>query len=261
MQKVGTNMSSWNPWHGCQKLSAGCAHCYVYRIDASHEKDASQVYKTNAFDMPIRKNRSGEYKIPPGDTVWTCFSSDFLLDSADGWREEAWRMIRERTDLHFIFITKRIDRFADNCPSDWGDGYDNVTIGCTCENQDRADYRLPIFLSLPIKHRFITCEPLLEHIDLSPYLGTPQLRPCLADIAAVHPCIEQVVVGGESGPQARVCDYSWVLDIRDQCVTAGVSFHFKQTGASFVKDGRHYHVDRNIQHEQAAKAGIDYNEI
>jgi protein gp37 len=235
-------MASWNPWHGCQKLSAGCAHCYVYRIDAAHEKDASQIHKTSAFDMPMRRSRSGEYKIASGDTVWTCFSSDFLIDSADEWREEAWRMIRERSDLHFVFITKRIDRFADVCPSDWGAGYDHVTIGCTCENQDRADYRLPIFLSLPIKHRFITCEPLIEHIDLSRHLGKN---------------VNQVIVGGESGPQARICDYSWILSIRDQCASAGMPFYFKQTGANFVKDGHLYHVARNIQHSQAAKAGID----
>ena len=95
-----------------------------------------------------------------------CFTSDFLIDEADKWRDEAWDMIRERFDLNFLFITKRINRLADVVPDDWGDGYDNVAIGCTCENQEMADKRLPVFLSFPIAERYIICEPLLGPIDL-----------------------------------------------------------------------------------------------
>jgi protein gp37 len=53
----------------------------------------------------------------------------------DPWRDECWAMIRQRPDLHFIFLTKRIDRFVQCIPDDWGEGYDNVTVGCTVENQ------------------------------------------------------------------------------------------------------------------------------
>ena len=69
-----------------------------------------------------------------------------------------------RKDCWFYFFTKRIDRLEQCLPSDWGDGYDNVLIGCTVENQDRADYRLPIFLSLPIKHKSIIVSPILEKV-------------------------------------------------------------------------------------------------
>lgn len=236
-------MANWNPWHGCRKLSEGCRNCYVYRIDERHGRDASRVYKTGDFDLPLRKNRQGEYKLSPGDRVWTCFSSDFLLEEADPWRLEAWDMIRARPDLRFLFITKRIDRFELCRPADWGEGWDNVEICCTCENQDRADYRLPIFLRLPIKHRFIICEPLLGHIDLQDFLSDD---------------IEQVTVGGESGTDARPCRYEWVLDLREQCMRSGVPFHFKQTGAKFIKDGKLYRIERRLQHEQAGKANIDY---
>ena len=78
---------------------------------------------------------------------------------------EVWKMIRERGDLHFVIITKRIHRFQVGLPKDWGEGYDNVTICCTCENQNRADYRLPIFLNLPIRHRTLIHEPMLERIE------------------------------------------------------------------------------------------------
>ncbi len=151
-------------------------------------------------------------------------------------------MIRTRTDLQFFIITKRIHRFRVNLPADWGEGYEHVTICSTCENQAMADYRLPILLSLPIRHKAIICEPLLERIDLSRWLD---------------PSIEEVTVGGESGSQARTCDYDWVLDIRRQCIEKQVPFCFKQTGARFVKDHHLYRIPRKYQHSQAAKADID----
>ena len=87
-------MAGWNPWHGCRKISEGCLHCYVYRMDAAHGKDSSQIAKTQAYDLPVRKNRKGQYQIPSGETVYTCFTSDFLLEDADPWRMTAWDMIR-----------------------------------------------------------------------------------------------------------------------------------------------------------------------
>lgn len=76
-------------------------------------------------------------------------------------------MIKERQDIEFLILTKRIDRFMVSLPEDWGEGYDNVNLGCTVETQEIADYRLPLFLSYPIKRRFIACGPMLEKIDLT----------------------------------------------------------------------------------------------
>ncbi len=238
-------MAIWNPWHGCRKISEGCRHCYVYRTDSRYGRDSSVPEKNKNFDLPLHKDRSGSYKIRSGELVYTCFTSDFFLDAADQWRGEAWDIMRIRSDLRYLIITKRIDRFEQCVPDDWGDGWDNVCICCTCENQDRADYRLPTFLQAPIRHRQIVCEPLLGRVDLSRYLGG---------------WIEGVVVGGESGNEARLCDYDWVLDIRNQCRLKDVPFHFKQTGALFRKDGRVFRVPRRFQHAQAAKAGIDLPE-
>ena len=166
-------MAIWNPWHGCKKLSPGCKNCYVYRRDESIGKDASIVTKTGDFTLPLKKDRKGQYKLSSLDgTVYTCMTSDYFLDEADAWRQECWDMIRERNDLEFCIITKRIDRFEKCIPEDWGDGWDHVTICSTCENQDRADYRLPIFLSLPIKHREIISEPMLGEIHIGKYLET-----------------------------------------------------------------------------------------
>lgn len=236
-------MSQWNPWHGCRKISPGCAHCYVYRRDSRYEIDSSVPRKTADFDLPVRLARDKTYKLQADEgTVFTCFTSDFFLDEADEWRPEAWEMIRRRFDLRFFIVTKRIARFAACVPHDWGDGWRNVTICCTVENEEMACFRLPIFREAKIAHKQIICEPLLEAIDLSPYLDAS---------------IECVTVGGESGDDARVCDYAWVLDIRRQCEAAGVPFHFKQTGANFRKDGKTYAIPRKLQHTQAKAAGID----
>ena len=121
--KATTDSAGWNPWHGCHKLSAGCVNCYVYRIDRLSGRDSSVVTKTAEFSKPIARDRAGNYKIPSGQTVYTCFSSDFFVEEADAWRTDAWRMIKERDDLDFFIVTKRIDRFYDCIPDDWGDGY------------------------------------------------------------------------------------------------------------------------------------------
>jgi protein gp37 len=238
------NSTTWNPWHGCRKLSEGCRHCYVYRRDAKYDIDSTIVRKTKSFGLPLQKKRNGEYKIPAGTSLYTCFTSDFFVEDADSWRSEAWKMIRQRSDLTFLMITKRIDRWNESLPDDWGDGYDHVTICCTIENQDRVDYRLPFYKAASIKHKILICEPLLERIDLRPY-----------DIGS---WVEAVVVGGESGEEARPCHFDWVMEIHDLCVKNDISFLFKQTGAKFVKEGRLYHICREIQHSQARKAGINF---
>ncbi len=235
--------AQWNPWHGCKKISPGCLNCYVYRMDAKYGRDSSVVQKTGNFRLPVMKDRRGEYKLKSGEEVATCFSSDFFVDDADSWRAEAWSFMRERSDLRFLFITKRIDRFYVGLPDDWNDGYQNVTICCTVENQTMADKRLPIFLDVPIKHKCIVMEPLLGKTDISPYLNKT---------------IELVSVGGESGCEARVCNYDWVLDIRRQCMEAGVPFRFRQTGAKLLKDGVLYCIKRQYQHSQAKQAGINF---
>lgn len=235
----------WNPWHGCHKISPGCQNCYVYRRDAQFDKDSSVVNRTSFFDLPLRRDRKGFYKLQPEQgTVYVCMTSDFFLQEADEWRPEAWAMMRERKDLSFVIITKRIHRFLQCIPKDWNEGYENVAIQCTCENQEMADYRLPLLLQAPIRHRSVIHEPMLGPIEIGRWLSTGK--------------IERVVCGGESGPGARLCDYDWILHTREQCMQYNVSFYFKQTGALFRKGERIYRIERKHQMEQARKACIDY---
>ena len=241
---------TWNLFHGCTRVSSGCAHCYMFRRDLEYGNDPTNVHKTAAFNLPIRRLRAGVYKglykVPSGSIFYTCFTSDFFHAEADQWRPDAWAMMKERSDCTFFMVTKRPERIEKALPPDWGDGYENVHISVTCENQYWADKRLPIFLPLPIRHKSITHEPMLESINIRAYLK---------EYAG---CIENVSCGGESGPDARICDYEWVLNTHLQCVEYGVPFTFHQTGAKLRKGDKVYDIPRERQHEQAHKAGLDY---
>ena len=234
-------MARWDPWRGCHRCSEGCRFCYIHKGDAKRGVDTNQIVKNDRSDRLTAKKRNGEYKMPAG-LVYLCFSSDFLLEDADPWRAACWDIIRERSDCTFLFLTKRIERFEACIPPDWGDGYENVVVCCTVENQETADRRLPVFARLPIRHRQITAQPLLEGIDIEPYLDG----------------IEAVVVGGESDHDARPLDYAWVLSIREQCMRRNVSFQFRQCGTHFIRDGKMYTLQVKDLCSQARKAGIDF---
>ena len=234
-------MAMWNPWRGCHRKSEGCKYCYIHKGDSKKGADTDQVVRTDKFYAPVEKKKSGDYKMKSGQTVYVCFSSDFLLEDADEWRAECWDMIRERQDLHFLFLTKRIERFMQCIPKDWGDGYENVTVGCTIENQEMADARLSIFSGLPIRHKNIICQPLIGSIRLEQYLEG----------------VELVVAGGESDKNARPLDYEWIISLREQCIRAGTHFEFRQCGTHFIKDGKMYTLAVRDLGSQARKAGIN----
>ncbi|MDE6148916.1 MAG: phage Gp37/Gp68 family protein [Ruminococcus sp.] len=234
----------WNPWHGCHKCSPGCLNCYVYFLDNLRGKDASIVTRSKTyFDLPLKKDRYGNYKIPSGNEIATCFTSDFFIEEADEWRKDAWDIIRKRSDVNFLICTKRIERFNLCVPEDWGDGYENVIIAVTCENQNKADERLPILLDISAKHKYVFVAPILEKVDLSRFLCTEK--------------INLVSVGGESYENARICDFSWICHIKDTCDKYNVTFDFHQTGSNFIKDGRQYKIKHHDEYSQAKK-GMEY---
>ena len=120
---------SWNPWHGCRKWSEGCAHCYMFALDAAHKvpEKPSEIVRTSQMGLPVAKRRDGSYKIPPGYTLRVNMTSDTFLEEADPWRAEMWDMIRARPDVIFYLLTKRAHRIANHLPPDWGEGWENVS--------------------------------------------------------------------------------------------------------------------------------------
>lgn len=236
----------WNPWHGCIKCSEGCQHCYMYFLDLMRDKSGADIYKTKAgFSYPLQKLRDGSYKVKSGEMIRVCMTSDFFLEEADAWRGDAWDIMRQRPDVKFFLLTKRPQRVSDCLPPDWGDGWDNIMFNVTCENQRRADERIPILKSLPFKHKGIMCAPFIGEISIEKYLGDGQ--------------IEQVICGGENYDGARPCNFDWVKSLRAECAAHNVTFCFIETGSTFIKDGRLYRIPKkSVQSEMAYKSGMEY---
>ncbi len=227
----------WNPWHGCRKVSEGCKNCYVYFLDRRYGRDASVIFRTKTvFNLPITRTREGVFKHPKGTTFMTCFNSDFFLEDADPWRPEAWDIMRQRQDCAFFLMTKRPERIAQNFPED-REHFQHLMIGVSTENQAAADRRLPGFLSFDLPYHGIMVGPILETVDLRPYLATGK--------------VNQVTVSGESYEGARVTRYDDVRSIYLQCKEFNVPFHFLQTGNLWFQDGEIHHVARAKQRSLA----------
>ncbi len=235
-------MVTWSPWKGCKKCSEGCRFCGFERLIRKKGGQEYAFEKTKEFEVPVEKDKNGEYKIPAGEIVGVCPRSDFFVNEADEWRDRCWKYIKERSDVMFVVCTRRIERFYDCIPEDWQLGYDNVIVACAVEDQVSADERLPIFLELPVKHRSVFCRPLLELINLEPYLEN----------------VESVVVSGESAKNGRPLDFEWLPDVRWQCINTNTDFIFGGCGTHFLKDGRKHNLSYRDQRDMAKKINIDY---
>jgi protein gp37 len=235
----------WNPWHECKKYSEGCENCYMYYLDRQRDKDGSDIYKVKTnFNLPLKKDREGNYKVKSGESLRVCMTSDFFLEEADEWRKDVWPMMKQRSDVNFFLLTKRAERIQQCLPEDWGEGYDNVSLNITTENQKRADKRFPILLSIPAKHKGAMAAPLIGPIDLEKYLASGQIESLFAD--------------GENYDGARPLHYELVKSLYDQCVRQSVPFSFFGVGNVFIKDGKTYHVCKAYQHVEALKSGLQY---
>ena len=235
----------WNPWHGCVRCSEGCANCYMYFLDEMRDKDGGEIYLTSNVRYPLSRDRKGRYKIQSGETISVCMTSDFFLEEADPWRSEAWDIIHTRSDVIFYLLTKRPQRVADCLPADWGSGWENVFFNVTCENQRRADERIPILLDLPFRHKGVSCTPMIGPVVLEKYLDSGQ--------------IERVLCGGENYGGRRPCHYEWVRSLREECVSMDITFCFLETGTVFIKDGKQYTIaDKREQARQAFRSGLNH---
>lgn len=212
---------TFNPWWGCVKISPACKHCYAEawakRVGAGvwGARAPRRFFGDKHWAEPRRWNE--EAKVTGRRHRVFCASmADVFEDrrELDPWRAKLATLISETHWLDWLLLTKRPDRAADLAP--WGSAWpSNVWLGTTVETQAWAERRLPELVAVPAKVRFLSCEPLLARLDLSSWL---------------RPHIHWVIAGGESGPRARPSDPAWFRALRDQCVAAGVPFHFKQWG-------------------------------
>ena len=215
--KIEWTEHTWNPWQGCPKVSDGCKHCYMYRDKQRFGQNPAEVVpsKQATFTAPLRWK-------DPGARVFVCSWSDFWLADADPWRGEAWDIIRRTPDLNYQIPTKRPENIESRLPADWGDGWANVWLGVSVENE-RYYPRLDILAEVPAALRFVSAEPLLGPLDLTPWLRSGNL--------------DWVITGGESGPGARPADPAWFRAIREQCLAVGVPYFHKQNGGRRMDKG------------------------
>lgn len=213
--------ASWNPATGCTKVSPGCAHCYAERI-------AERLRGTKAFpvgfDLALHKDR---IDIP---RRWRKPRRVFVNSMSDMFHEEipfefidsVFSTMME-TDHHiYQILTKRPERLRSWAKSRTFEFPSHIWIGVSVENQYWTK-RIPPLLGVSAEVRFLSCEPLLKPLSLRQTIKS----------GGIH----WVIVGGESGPQARKIDASWVRTIRDECLASGVPFFFKQWGGKTSKSG------------------------
>ena len=222
---------TWNPWVGCTMVSAGCANCYMFRQQREYGRDPTVVRRTKTWGDPPRWQRAAA-KAGRTEFVFTASWSDWFHEAADGWRDEAWAVVRRCPNLTFQVLTKRAERIAGHLPADWGGGYPNVWLGVSVERDDYC-FRADLLRAVPAVVRWVCAEPLLGPL---PSLG----------LGGIH----WVVCGGESGPGWRPMDLAWARGLRDKCRTAGVPFYFKQGNGR--RPGTAPHLDGERVHEMPA---------
>jgi protein gp37 len=219
---------TFNPWWGCTKVSPACHHCYAesWARRVGHDVWGSTARRRNFTDehwrSPLVWNREAE-RTKIRRRVFCASMADVFEGrrDLDRWRKKLWTLIAATSWLDWLLLTKRPENVMGMTP--WPDDWpSNVWIGTTVENQEWGEKRLPHLVSLPAEVRFVSCEPLLDRLDLTPWLPSGS-----SDRASA---IDWVIAGGESGPQARPMRLEWVRQIRDQCVARAVPFHFKQWG-------------------------------
>lgn len=286
---------TWNPWIGCTRVSAGCTNCYAMllagtrmknhpsRAGLTRESGGRPVWTGDVrfneqwLDQPLRWRRPRR--------IFVCAHGDLFHERVpDEWIDRVFAVMALCPQHTFQVLTKRPERMREYfghpahrvricCqaelvrhpawhpePSPASDDWPlpNVWLGVSVEDQAAADARVPILLDTPAAKRFVSAEPLLGPVDLTPWLalchaardgecnwsGCPQARDgephrsgrhCPMDRHPDDPCdevwsLDWVIVGGESGPGARPMHPDWARSLRDQCAAAGVPFFFKQWG-------------------------------
>lgn len=206
---------TYNPWQGCQKVSPGCDHCYMYRDMARFGRDPEVVVRSKppTFNRPLRWDREAR-EAGRNDMVFLASWTDFFVKEADQWREEAWDIVRRCPNLTFQILTKRHGRIADHLPSDWGDGYPNVWLGVSAEDRRWWDLRVPVLRDIPARVRFVSYEPAIGP------LGS------MADARG----IDWVIIGGESAP-GRPFEVEWAREAIQICRRDGAAPFVKQLGS------------------------------
>jgi protein gp37 len=216
---------TFNPWWGCQKVSAACDNCYAEiwakRVGQSlwGKEAPRRFFGETHWSEPLKwdkEARSAKIRA----RVFCASMADVFENrgSLDVERTRLWNLIEQTPNLDWLLLTKRPEHILSMTP--WGEHWPrNVWIGTSIENQRIAELRLPHLLAVPAAVRFLSCEPLLGPLDLRSWFNRRSYNP-----------IDWVIAGGESGKNSRPMHPDWANGLLRQCQLAKVPFHFKQWG-------------------------------
>jgi len=209
---------SWNPVTGCTKKSPGCKHCYAEK-QAKWLKGMNNKRYKNGFELTLHHDLIKEpLKTKKGKEIFVCSMSDLFHEKVpDSFIKKVFQTMHLAAQHKFFVLTKRSERLYSMEMRGDLDWRGNIWMGVTVENTDYL-YRIDHLRETDAAVKFLSIEPLLAPI--------PDI-----DLSG----IDWVIVGGESGPGARPMKEEWVIDIRDQCINAGVPFFFKQWGGKNKK--------------------------
>jgi protein gp37 len=241
--KIEWTDHTWNPWIGCTKVSPACVSCYAERSTPARTLNIkwgpmAPRHRTSEgyWTIPKHWNKQHEIFFVEHGRKQRVFCAS-LADVFDNevpvqWRMDMFSVIAKTPNLDWLILTKRIGNVLPMCAGDslmFDTISDHVWLGATVVNQQEADRDIPKLQEVPAAKRFLSLEPLLGPVDISRYLATG--------------LIDWVIVGGESGPNARPMHPEWPRSLRDQCEAANIPFFFKQWGewGQYVNEEHYTH--------------------
>ena len=243
--KIAWTTHTFSPWVGCTKISPACDNCYA-------ESWAKRAGNPELWQGSRRRTRPANWQMP---IKWNTHAAKtgirprvFCASLADvfdndvppEWREDLWTLISQTPHLDWQLLTKRIGNAARMLPNQWGAGWPHVWLGSTVVTQEEVDRDVKKLLATPAAVRFLSCEPMIEMLDVSAHLWgkDPACENCPKDLDCEcgwktrkengQPALDWIICGGESGSHARQMHDVWALDLRQQCKDAGVAFFMKQ---------------------------------
>ena len=234
---------TWNPVTGCDRASEGCDHCYALTLakrlkamgNPRYQVDGDPRTSGPGFGVTLHHDKLFEPLSwrRPRPVFVNSMSDLFHPRVPDEFIFQVFETMARAEHHVFQVLTKRHARLAAWTKRNWRKPLPNVWLGVSIENQRWADRRIPKLLEAPAAVRFLSCEPLLGSVDLTEWLWEFPSNPS----SAPHEALHWIIVGGESGPRFRRFNLDWARSLRDQCVSAGVPFFFKQVGGRTPKAG------------------------
>lgn len=228
--------ATFNPWIGCLRVSPACDRCYAAALSWRYgwrDGEGRDLWNTGAerkrtssayWRAPMRWNQCAQAEGRRRRVFCASIADVFDNKAPASWRSDLWSLIGSTRALDWFLLTKRPQNIRHMLPADWGEGWPHVWLGTTTENQQEAERRIPHLVAIPAAARFLSVEPMLEPVDVAPWLASPS-----GDGKAP---ISWIILGGESGGGARLMHPDWVRALRDQVRGAGARLFVKQIGSN-----------------------------